>query len=58
MIDRLCIIQDQPEDLLWQQLNQIASLYQRAALTLIAAAGSNAHAGLPGVSEPRVRQDM
>jgi len=54
-IDRLCIIQDElyAEAI---QLEQMASLYHQAALTIVAAAGSNAAHGLLGVSRARVEQ--
>lgn len=52
-VDRLCILQDDS----WQrksiQLNQMAKIYARAKLTVVAAAGDGASFGLPGVSRPR-----
>ncbi|KAL9045709.1 MAG: hypothetical protein Q9214_001292 [Letrouitia sp. 1 TL-2023] len=47
-VDSLCICQDDMEN----KMNQIAnmgSVYAQALLTIIAASGSNANAGLPGV---------
>jgi hypothetical protein len=55
-VDSLCIIQDSVED----KKNQIGNMdviYQRALLTIVAAAGSDANAGLPGLRPdlPRIR---
>ncbi len=48
-IDTMCIIQDDPEDkaLLVGRMN---SIYENAVLTVIAAAGSDANAGLHGIT--------
>jgi hypothetical protein len=46
--DSLCIIQDAPEDRNIQIMN-MNHIYSHALLTLVAASGSNANAGLPGV---------
>lgn len=51
-VDALCIIQDDPRS----KLSQIAAMdkiYMSALLTIVAAAGSNAKAGLPGVTVGR-----
>jgi hypothetical protein len=48
-VDQLCIIQDDEH----VQLDQMAAIYNPAALTLVALAGGDASHGLPGVSYPR-----
>lgn len=48
-IDALCIIQDSPEDKA-VQIPQMHQIFSRAELTIVAAYGSNADAGLPGVA--------
>lgn len=54
-VDSLCIMQDTVDK--HDQIQQMDRIYQEAALTIIAAAGRDANAGLPGVSGPRdVRQ--
>ncbi|UKZ83615.1 hypothetical protein TrVFT333_011424 [Trichoderma virens FT-333] len=52
-IDSVCIIQDSAEDKV-QQLRMMDSIYSRASLTIVAAAGSHANAGIPGL-EPATR---
>jgi hypothetical protein len=52
-VDSLCIIQDESLEKLTQQLDQMASIYNRATLTLVAAAGHDAAHGLAGVSYAR-----
>lgn len=47
-IDTLCLIQDDDEDL-GSGVRMMNSIYQRSYLTIIAASGANASAGLPGV---------
>ena len=47
-IDALCIIQDSPEDKAIQ-IPQMHQIFSRAELTIVAAYGSDADAGLPGV---------
>ncbi|KAH8595449.1 heterokaryon incompatibility protein-domain-containing protein [Bisporella sp. PMI_857] len=47
-IDSLCIIQDSEEDKLGQ-IMQMDAIYLHAVLTIVAAAGSDANAGLPGI---------
>jgi hypothetical protein len=51
--DRLCIMQDDSPESLSKQLNQMANIYNRAALTLVAATGVSATHGLAGVSHAR-----
>ena len=47
-VDSLCICQDDMEDRMNQIMN-MGNIYSRAHFTIVAASGSNAHAGLPGV---------
>ncbi|KAL6852026.1 HET domain-containing protein [Trichoderma novae-zelandiae] len=47
-IDSICIIQDSGDDKA-QQLRMMDSIYSRANLTIVAAAGSHANAGIPGL---------
>ncbi|QDS76565.1 hypothetical protein FKW77_006876 [Venturia effusa] len=51
-VDRLCIVQDSPTHLT-QQLQQMASIYANSCFTIIAADGSDANYGLPGITSPR-----
>ncbi|KAI0884919.1 HET-domain-containing protein [Annulohypoxylon maeteangense] len=51
-VDTLCIIQDDEEDRK-RLISQMGDIYNSATVTVIAAAGSNADAGLSGIS-PRV----
>jgi hypothetical protein len=48
-VDSLCIIQDDPADLA-VQIQQMNVIYGCAALTIVAAAGSNSNAGLPSLN--------
>ncbi|KAL2064383.1 hypothetical protein VTL71DRAFT_4877 [Oculimacula yallundae] len=48
-IDSLCIIQDSPEDMAGQ-ISRMDTIYRRAFLCIVAAAGTDANAGLPGVT--------
>lgn len=48
-VDQYCINQNESSDLS-DQLQQMDVIYQQAAVTIIAAAGENAHYGLPGVN--------
>jgi hypothetical protein len=52
-IDSLCIIQDSAEDKV-QQLRMMDRIYSCASLTIVAAAGSHADAGIPGL-QPETR---
>ncbi|KAL7952294.1 heterokaryon incompatibility domain-containing protein [Trichoderma compactum] len=52
-IDSICIIQDSAEDKV-QQLRMMDSIYSRASLTIVAAAGAHANAGIPGL-QPATR---
>lgn len=47
-VDSLCIVQDSVEDKV-QQLRMMDRIYSRASLTIVAAAGSHADAGIPGL---------
>ncbi|KAF2443156.1 HET-domain-containing protein [Karstenula rhodostoma CBS 690.94] len=49
-VDKYCIHQNDTNDLN-DQLQQMDIIYQQAAVTIIAAAGTNAHYGLPGVDQ-------
>ncbi|KAI4209387.1 MAG: hypothetical protein LQ351_007677 [Letrouitia transgressa] len=51
-IDALCILQDVPEDKA-NQIPQMHQIYGLAILTIVAASGSNANSGLPGVNVQR-----
>lgn len=46
-VDSLCIMQDTPDK--HRQISQIDTIYQLAKLTIVAAHGADADAGLPGV---------
>ncbi|KAL2352359.1 heterokaryon incompatibility protein-domain-containing protein [Cryomyces antarcticus] len=50
--DRLCIVQDDPEDVK-HQITQMERIYGKAILTIVAADGQCADAGLKGVEKPR-----
>ncbi|QRD05060.1 hypothetical protein JI435_109830 [Parastagonospora nodorum SN15] len=52
-IDRLCIIQDEEMEQKSIQLDQMASIYSHATLTIVAASGGDTTHGLPGVTRPR-----
>ncbi len=47
-VDSLCICQDEMENKMSQVMN-MGNIYSQALLTIVAASGSNANAGLPGV---------
>ncbi|KAI1771723.1 heterokaryon incompatibility protein-domain-containing protein [Hypoxylon cercidicola] len=51
-VDTLCILQDDDDDKL-RHLPHMDSIYSCANLVIIAAAGNDAHAGLPGVVRSR-----
>ena len=51
-VDCLCIIQDDETDKSCQ-INNMAAIYQNATICIVAAAGVDANAGLPGVTKPR-----
>jgi hypothetical protein len=53
-VDKYCINQ-LDEKVKKQQIGQMGKIYGAAALTIVAAAGSDAHSGLPGVSNSRRR---
>lgn len=54
-VDSLCIMQDTPDK--HTQIQQMDLIYQGAVFCIVAAAGRDANAGLPGVSAPRaIRQ--
>ena len=46
-VDALCIVQDDPDDQS-QQIAKMATVYSSAFLTIVAASGDDANAGLPG----------
>ncbi|CAG9983731.1 unnamed protein product [Clonostachys byssicola] len=47
-IDSLCIIQDDESDML-ETIDSMDTIYRQSIVTIVAAAGVNAHAGIPGV---------
>ncbi|KAK3352525.1 heterokaryon incompatibility protein-domain-containing protein [Lasiosphaeria hispida] len=47
-VDSLCLLQNDPEDLS-QGVNVMDQIYEKATLTIVAASGHDANAGLPGV---------
>jgi hypothetical protein len=52
-VDRLSICQNDTSDDKTYQLNQMGAIYNRASVTIVAAAGGGASYGLPGISRPR-----
>lgn len=48
-VDRFCILQDDPQDVL-REIQNMSGIFANASLCIVAAAGTGAHAGLPGVS--------
>ncbi|GKU15347.1 unnamed protein product, partial [Fusarium langsethiae] len=52
-IDSLCIIQDDESDMI-QVIDKMDSIYRESILTIVAASGSDAHSGVPGV-RPKTR---
>ncbi|KAL0931198.1 heterokaryon incompatibility protein [Colletotrichum truncatum] len=49
-VDAICLVQNEPKDLSLG-VNVMDQIYERSWLTIIAASGHNANAGLPGVQE-------
>lgn len=47
-VDSLCLVQNDPEDMM-TGIQMMNTIYQQSALTLIAASGTDANHGLPGV---------
>jgi hypothetical protein len=47
-VDSLCLIQDDPDDLM-SGIQRMDTVYEQSVLTIVAAYGSNATLGLPGV---------
>ncbi|KAF2419589.1 HET-domain-containing protein [Tothia fuscella] len=58
-VDSLCLIQDDSIDM-GNGIDNMASIYKRASLTVIAAAGTNANSGLPGLTTAsrQITRDM
>ena len=56
-VDSLCIVQDDDDDK-QQQLPSMVSIYSNAELVVVAAAGSDANTGIPGIqgSKRRISQ--
>lgn len=54
-VDSLCIIQDDDDDKL-KQLHTMDDVYRSAVLVIVAAAGSDAHAGLCGIGHLKRRE--
>ncbi|KAF2093443.1 hypothetical protein NA57DRAFT_81370 [Rhizodiscina lignyota] len=55
--DRMCIVQDDEEDVR-EQISGMAQIYEGAYINIVAATGSNAESGLPGVTVPRDQSGM
>ncbi|CAH0000691.1 unnamed protein product [Clonostachys byssicola] len=47
-VDSLCIIQDDKSDMI-EIVDSMDSIYRQSVITIVAASGTNAHAGIPGV---------
>lgn len=56
-VDAFCIIQDSVEDKS-EQISNMGSIYSCSLVTLVAATGRSAHAGLPGATSPRTPAQM
>lgn len=56
-VDALCVIQDSDEDKS-VQISNMGGIYSNSIVTLVAAAGQTADAGLPGVTSPRKHAQM
>ncbi|KAJ4250943.1 hypothetical protein NW762_011593 [Fusarium torreyae] len=55
-VDSLCIVQDDKASA-YRQINQMAAIYEKATLTIVASGGEDATAGLPGIrGTPNPRQ--
>ncbi|KAI0836687.1 HET-domain-containing protein [Hypoxylon sp. FL0890] len=54
-VDRYCIDQNDESDKR-RQVSQMGSIYAKAEITIIAAAGTDSTYGLPGISRPRQQQ--
>ncbi|KAI0007126.1 heterokaryon incompatibility protein-domain-containing protein, partial [Xylariaceae sp. FL0662B] len=54
-VDSLCIVQDSDDKIV--QLGQMDRIYGNSAVTIVAADGANANAGLDGVSGPSSRRE-
>jgi hypothetical protein len=52
-VDTICIMQDDPTDLA-TQIAHMDNVYLRASFTIVAAAGSDCNAGLPGLRTERI----
>lgn len=52
-VDSLCIVQDDPESL-HSHIDQMATIFENAVLTIVAGDGPDADHGLPGIFQPRV----
>jgi Heterokaryon incompatibility protein (HET) len=49
-VDSLCLVQDDPQDLM-SGIRRMDTIYEQSVLTIVAAHGSDATAGLPGVRQ-------
>jgi hypothetical protein len=56
-VDCLCIVQDDAADL-HSQINMMHVIYRQSFLTIIAAAGENSNAGLPGVRHSTAKREQ
>src|SRR5262249_3335450 len=52
-VDALCIVQNDPEDLKQIHLQKMDAVYNCSTITIAAASGRHANAGIPGISVPR-----
>jgi Heterokaryon incompatibility protein (HET) len=56
-VDCLCIVQDDQESL-YNQVNNMASIFGDACVTIIAAQGTSAHCGLRGLPNISAGRDL
>jgi hypothetical protein len=49
-VNSLCLVQDDPQDLM-NGIQRMDTIYEQSILTVVAAHGSDARAGLPGVRQ-------
>lgn len=55
-VDRLCIVQDESDDIKLAQIERMGDIYSSAFLTIVGACGNDARSGLAGIDgKPRTR---